>query len=113
MICFVIILKPQFTYIKEVRAKLFSPLLMLVTYHKIFTKKPYCSKKKKKITFSIFPLVKGLFYRRSLGCTDKICANPHSLQCVCVCVFMFPNRLFIYSIIFLEAILHCIKHIYQ
>lgn len=61
MICFVIILKPQFTYIKEVRAKLFSPLLMLVMYHRIFTKKPYCSKKKKKkMTFSIFfPLSKA------------------------------------------------------
>ena len=44
----------------------------------------------------------SLFYRSMLHYTDMICANQCSLQYVCVCVFMFPNRLFNYLLHYLS-----------
>jgi hypothetical protein len=83
--------------------------------------KPYCSQK---WLFYFLSLVRVQtpIYRRMLGCTDMVCTNQCSLQCgvcVCVCVCVCARLCFqvdcfiICSIIFLEAVLHCTKHIYQ
>lgn len=100
--------KPWITCIKEVRVKLFSLLWMLVTYHRIKSLTAV------KIGFSCFlSVVRG----QTLDCTDKVCANQCSLwgvcMCVCVCLCFQIDCLIICSIIFLEVVLHRIKHIYQ